>query len=557
MKMDNSKELLFLPLGGAGEIGMNLNLYGYDHQWLMVDLGITFGDPSLPGVEVVTPDPAFIVERAEELLALIVTHAHEDHLGAVPYLWPQLRCPVYASPFAAAVLANKLRDVGLDGIVPVHIFNPGDKLKLGAFEVSIINITHSIPESHCLAIKTPHGVILHTGDWKLDPEPGLGAVTDIKALTGAGDEGVLAMVCDSTNVFVDGESGSEASLWQPLRELMKNFDGKIAVTTFASNLARVEMLARLGEEVGRHVVLVGRSLHRMVQAARDTGYLQQLPKLLNDEDSGFLPKNKVLYLCTGSQGEPRGAMARVAAGDHPHVILGPGDRAIFSSRTIPGNELALKKLHNGLTARGVEVITAESDLVHVSGHPARDELAQMYNWVRPKMAIPVHGEARHIAEHCKLALSLQVPRAFALENGKILKLAPGEPEIVDQVPVGRLAMDGGHLVSVDAEVIRERRKISFNGLALVSVVIDKSLKLAADPMVSLPGVIDDQWREDMIDDVISALNRQIERLSDQERRDDAALELAIRQVVRKALRKVAGRRPPIEVQICRLGARRG
>ncbi len=485
-----SNELLFLALGGAGEIGMNLNLYGHAGKWLMVDLGVTFGDESTPGVEVIMPDPEFIRERRDDLVGLVLTHAHEDHVGAVPYLWRQLRCPLYATPFTASVLRRKLEEAGLLHEAPITHIPMSGKVSLGPFEVELITLTHSIPEPNAVVVRTKMGAVLHTGDWKFDPNPLLGLTSDEAALRKLGDGGVLAMVCDSTNVFVEGQSGSEADVRDSLRELIARLPNRVAVGCFASNLARLGTIAQVGAENGRQVALVGRSLWRMVAAAQENGYLTGLPEFVAEHDVGFFPRDKILMICTGSQGEPRSALARIARKEHPHVTLEAGDSVVFSSRTIPGNEKSIARLQNELAVQGVEVITDRDEDIHVSGHPARDELTEMYQMVRPRIAIPVHGEARHIKEHVALAKACQVPEALEAANGTLIRLAPGPAEIVAQVPSGRLGLDGKSLLRLDGDMIRHRHRMSFNGLIMVSLVLAKDGKLLAPPQVSLEGLLD-------------------------------------------------------------------
>src|SRR3954465_6083160 len=409
-------ELVFLPLGGSGEIGMNFNAYGYgpenDRRWIIVDCGVLFGrEGNTPGVDLILPDIRYLMERREHVLGIIATHAHEDHIGAIAPLWPSLRCPIYATPFTARLITGKLDEAGLTSKVHVHEVPGGGRPKLGPFELDFISITHSILEPNLLAIRTPLGVVAHTGDWKIDPDPMLGEATDTAALEKLGDEGVLALVCDSTNALVPGSSGSEAKVRETLTELIGTLKGRVAVTGFASNVARLDTVARAARAHGRRVALVGRSMQKMVSAARETGYLKNFPTILDETEVADMPAHKILYLCTGSQGEPRAALARIANKSHPHVELGEGDAVIFSSRVIPGNELAIAEIQNALSARGIALLTADDHFVHVSGHPCRDELAQMYRWIRPQLALPVHGEMRHQVSHAKLARSLQVPQA--------------------------------------------------------------------------------------------------------------------------------------------------
>ena len=552
-------ELLFLPLGGAGEIGMNLNLYCYDGQWLMVDLGITFADDRLPGVDVIMPDPSYIADRREDLLGLVLTHAHEDHLGAVPYLWSRLRCPVYATPFTAAVLRRKLvRDGAAFGSEDMEIIEIplGGRLTLGPFDIELITLTHSILEPNALAIRTPAGTILHTGDWKIDPDPVIGAVTDEARLREIGDQGVLAMVCDSTNVFRDGEAGSEAALYDTLSELIAGCERRVAVACFASNVARLQTIALAAEACGRHVALVGPSLWRITEAARETGYLEDVPAFLDDRDASHLPEDKVLYICTGCQGEPRAALSRIAGGEHPHVALGAGDLVIFSSKIIPGNELAINRLHNSLIARGIEVVTEDDHFIHVSGHPCRDELARMYGWVRPEIAVPVHGEARHLVEHARFASTLQVGQAVLVENGDLLRLAPGPAEVIDHVHFGRLIADGNALMDAESPALQARRRLMWNGVAFVGLVVDGDGALLADPKVTAQGLFHSGdgggEAEAVLGEAADDVRRAIAALPARARANDGALRDAARVAVRRRFKSRRDKRPVVEVQITRL-----
>jgi ribonuclease J len=544
-----SSELLFVPLGGAGEIGMNLNVFGFDDRWLVVDLGVTFGTPALPGIELVMPDPSFVEARRDRLLGIVLTHAHEDHLGAVPYLWPRLRCPVYATPFTAALLRTKLVEEGLLDQVPIVEVALGSRLSLGPFELDFMTLTHSIAEPSALAIRTPLGTVFHTGDWKIDPDPLIGHPLDEDALAALGEEGVLAMVCDSTNVFNPSASGSEAEVRRHLLELVGRETGRVAITAFASNIARLETLAEVARAHDRQAVLVGRSLRRNVAVAQQTGYLTGLPPFVAEEDAGYLPRDKVLLICTGSQGEPRGAMARIAAGEHPHVRLAEGDTVIFSSKIIPGNELALGRLYNELAKKGVRIVTEKDEFVHVSGHPGRDELARMYQWIRPQVAVPVHGEARHLFEHAELARELQVPRAIVPENGAVIRLAPGEPAVVDRVPAGRLVLDGNRLVADDSLSVVERRRGLYNGHLVVSVAVDDEGRLAAAPAVTLFGVPDPQALAGAVGEAVEAAVRGMPR---GQRRQDDVLREAIRVAARRLVRQETEKKPVTDVQILRL-----
>lgn len=552
-KTKKSSEFLFLPLGGAEEIGMNLNLYGYGGKWLIVDCGVTFGDDSTPGVELILPDPQWIVERRRDLVGIVATHAHEDHIGAIPYLWPQLGCPVYATPFTAAVLKRKLQEAELARRVEIRPIPVSGSFKIEPFDLELIHLTHSIPEPMAIAIKTPAGTVLHTGDWKFDPDPLIGPVADEAALRRLGDQGVLALVGDSTNVFVSGEAGSEADVRRNLEDLVGRFRERVVVACFASNVARLESIALAAKAHDRHAALVGRSLWRMYDAAKEAGYLRDLPPFVTEHDAGFLPRDKVVMICTGSQGEPRSALSRIASGTHPHVTLEPGDAAIFSSRNIPGNERAIAKLQNQLSKLGVDIVTtAEEAGVHVSGHPARDELSRMYHWVRPRIAIPVHGEARHLAEHAKLARECQVPEAVVSENGSIVRLAPGPATVVEHVTAGRLALDGTQLVPLDGGAMRARKKLMTNGIAVVTLVVGRGGKLEADPLVSLQGVVDNDTSEGLIEGAADAVAGAFEDLGKGERRDDDAVREASRLAVRRFVNAEVGKKPQTEVHLVRI-----
>lgn len=544
-----SGELLFLALGGAGEIGMNLNLYAYEDQWLMLDLGITFGDETAPGVDVIMPDPAFIVERRDKLLGVVLTHAHEDHLGAVAHLWPQLRCPIFATPFAASVLRRKLNDANLINTALITEVPLGGKFRLGPFDIELITMTHSIPEPNAVAIRTPAGTILHTGDWKIDPEPLLGEVTDEAALRKLGDEGVLAMVCDSTNVFVPGEAGSEAEVRKALTELVGECRQRVAVTCFASNLARVESVAHAADANGRHPVLVGRALNRMVEAARENGYLANMPRTIDEKEAAWLPRDKVLMICTGSQGENGAAMHRLAYDDHPTLHLERGDTVIFSSRIIPGNEKSIGRLHNKLVELGVHVLTEKDAFVHVSGHPGRDELTRLYQWVRPTVAIPVHGELRHLNEHAVLARTVQVPEAIVAPNGTLVRLAPGPAEIIDHVPTGRIGLDGSRMIRLDAFSLRPRKQMIFNGAATIVLVADAAGRLLAAPRLSVHGFPEG---DDLAEIEAEALQAVAKALDDGPIRDDNSASMLASQAVRRVFKARLGKRPVTEVQIVRI-----
>jgi len=544
-------ELLLLPLGGAGEIGMNLSLYGHAGSWLMVDLGITFGGETTPGIEVLMPDPAFIVEHRDKLVGLILTHAHEDHLGAVPYLWSRLRCPVYATPFAAAVLRQKLRDTDLRDL-PITEVPLSGRFKVGPFDIELVTLTHSIPEPNAVVIRTPLGVVLHTGDWKLDPDPVIGPTTDEAALRRLGDDGVLAMVCDSTNALVPGESGSEAALHDSLSELVGRYRERVAITSFSSNVARLKTFTEVARAHGRRPALVGRSLWRMEQAARATGYLKGVPEFVTEHDVGYLPRDEVLLICTGSQGEPRSALARIARGEHSAVELQAGDVAIFSSRVIPGNEHSIGRLQNNLIGLGVEVVGSDSHFVHVSGHPAQDELTRMYQWVRPAIAVPVHGELRHMMAHARLAESCQVPQAIVPANGRVIRLAPGPAEVVGEVRSGRLGLDGTVLVPLEGTVLKSRHRIAFNGVVVVTLVLDTKGRILGQPQLTLQGVVEPGEEAALAAGIGAAIGEALESLSLAERRSDEVVREAARRAARRVLRELRGKKPTTDIHLVRV-----
>jgi len=548
----DANALYFVPLGGAGEIGMNLNVYGYEGHWLIIDCGVTFGDDSQPGLEVVMPDPRFIVERRDRLLGILATHAHEDHIGAIPYLWKQLRCPIWATPFTASLVRAKLAEAGLGDQVKIHIVPLSSRFTIGPFDLELITLTHSIPEPNAVAVRTPVGTVLHTGDWKFDPDPLIGPTADEAALRKLGDEGVLALIGDSTNALRPGTSGSEADLRRSLVDLIGRYDARVAVACFASNVARLETIARAAAAHGRDVALVGRSLWRVDKAARENGYLTGLPRFLTEDEAGYIPRDRILLICTGSQGEPRSALSRIARDDHPHIVLETGDVAIFSSRIIPGNEKAINRLQNGLVRLGVEIVTEEDHFVHVSGHPARDELIRMYQMVRPKIAVPVHGEARHLIAHADLARECQVPQPVVVQNGDMVRLALSGATVVDEVSVGRLASDGKGLLPLDGTALRDRRRVTFNGTAVATLVLDRQGGFAAPPKISVIGVVEPAVAETTAPALHKALERAFDELSPGLRRDDEAVRDAMRRALRRILNECFGKRPLVEIHLVRI-----
>jgi ribonuclease J len=519
-------DLAFIPLGGTGEIGLNLNVYRCDGQRLAVDCGLGFGGPEHPEVDVMVPDPAWLAARSDRLVALVITHAHEDHVGAVAHLWPQLRCPIHAGPFVSAVLRRKLGEVGLLSQVQIITQPPGGRWTVGKFDLEFLRVAHSVPEAQALAIRTSYGTVLHTGDWKLDPNPLIGPPTDEAAFARLGEEGVLAMVCDSTNALVEGHSGSEAEVRRNLSAIIRKLKGRVAVTCFATNIARVESVAVAARAAGREVALFGRSLRNAEAAAR-----------------------RLVVICTGSQGEPRSAMSKIAADKHPHISLGEGDTVIFSSRMIPGNERAILRVQDELSRAGVDVMTADDHMVHVSGHPARDELKRLYQLVKPKYAVPVHGEWRHMNEHANLAESLGAD-AYVIEDGDVLRLAPGEPDIVEGVPVGRLAIDGDRLLPLDGDVLQARKKMLFNGVVVASLAVDGSGRMLGQPQVSAPGLFDGTDEEPA--QIAADLARAVIELPGPTKREDGALREAARTAVRRSLGRRLRKRPSVEVHLLRV-----
>lgn len=550
-------ELVFLPLGGSNEIGMNLNAYGYgpaeDRQWIVVDVGVTFGDNTTPGVDVITPDPAYL--EGERILGIVLTHAHEDHIGALGWLWPRLKAPLYATPFTAFLIREKLRDAGLLDQVVIHEVPLGGTIDLGPFHVEMVTITHSIAEPNGLAIKTPLGTVLHTGDWKIDNDPIVGERTDVETIQRLGDEGVLAMVCDSTNVFQDGVAGSEGEVKVALAELIAGLKGRVAVGCFASNVARMDSVIRAAEAAGRRVALAGRSMHRITAAAKSVGMLSDLKPFLSEEEARVWPADGILYLCTGSQGEGRAALSRVAEGNHPFIKLGRGDHCIFSSRVIPGNELAIARLQDTLSERGVRIYTdRDHPGIHVSGHPCRDELRQMYQWARPRIAVPTHGQRRHIAEHALLARDMQVPETVTPRNGDMVRLAPGPAAIIDEVPSGRLFVDGGMLVEEAGEALRERRHAASNGILVVSFALDKRGRIVSDIDVrgiGLPGD-EDQPLSDILDMLAERVEQVVRGLNGEALEDELVIEQAVARALKKASQGVWSRRPIVETVVLRL-----
>lgn len=553
--MARPDELVFAPLGGVGEIGMNLSIYGlgnrHQRAWLAVDLGVSFGDEEhLPGIDLIMPDISFLEKERKNLMGLVLTHAHEDHFGAIIDLWPKLKCPIYATRFSAALFEAKCAAERNAPEIPVTVVPSGGRVDIGPFNVEFIPVAHSIPEAHALAIHTEAGIVLHTGDWKIDPTPPLGAPTDEKRLRELGEQGVLALIGDSTNAVRDGRSPSEAEVARTIIELVKSAKGRVAVTTFASNVARIKAVADAAKAADREVVVVGRAMERVVQVARETGYLDGVQNFRSPEVYGHLPQDKVLALCTGSQGESRAALARIANDDHPEITLNRGDSVIFSSRTIPGNEKAVSSIVNNLVLQGIEIITDRDALVHVSGHPRREELRDLISWVKPQLLIPVHGEALHLHEHAKLARAAGVPRVLVCRDGDLVKLGPGDPGIVGEVPFGRLYKDGTILEDSKSRAVVERRRMAFSGCAFVAIAMTGQGELADDPEVDLVGIPEKNRAGELFDDIVfDAVMSTIEGLPKARRRDPDALGESVRRAVRAVINEHWGKKPPCLVHV--------
>lgn len=548
------QDLVFAPLGGVGEIGMNLSIYGVGDErrrtWMAVDLGVSFAaEEHLPGVDLILPDIRYLVEERKNLVGLVLTHAHEDHYGALIDLWPRLKVPIYATPFTAALLEAKCANEPGAPKIPVTIVGLGSRFNVGPFDIELVTMAHSIPESNALIIRTPGGTVLHTGDWKIDPTPILGDRTDEKKLRALGEEGCLALVGDSTNAVREGRSPSEADVAKTITELVKTARGRVAVTTFASNVARLRTVADAARATDREVVVIGRAMERVVQIARETGYLDGVQDFRPVDAYGYLPPNKVVALCTGSQGEPRAALSRIAEDQHPEVTFSHGDRVIYSARTIPGNEKAVGRVINLLIEQGIEVITDRTHLVHVSGHPRRAELEELIGWVKPKVVIPVHGEALHLHEHAALARRCGVREVLQCRNGDLVQLAP-QIRLIDEVPAGRLYKDGRILVEADSRTVADRKRLSFAGAVSVAIVITEKGEMVDDPSLDLMGIPDrDREGGSMHDAAHDAVIETFDSLSRNRRRDPDAVAEALRRAVRAAIAERWGKKPMCRVHV--------
>lgn len=552
MAVRNGSELVFVPLGGVGEIGMNLALYGYgaegDREWLLVDLGVSFAGPDLPGADLILPDIRFLEAERHNIRGLIITHAHEDHYGAVLDLWPRLKVPVYCTAFTAAMLETKRQSDYQSYEVPVTLFKAGERFEVGPFNVEAVAVNHSIPEPVSLVLRTPLGTVVHTGDWKIDPAPTLGNKTDENRFRAIGEEGVLALVCDSTNAMVEGMSPTETAVSESLSTIISNAKGRVAITTFASNVGRIKSIALAAQHAGRKVLLLGRSMKRSVLVSQELGLMEGVDPFLSEEDYAYIPRNKIVLILTGSQGEQRAALAKIARDEMRDIELVSGDMVIYSSRSIPGNEKAILDTQNLLIDRGVEVITERNGLVHVSGHPRRDELRQMYKWTRPKILVPVHGEASHLTAHAALGAQEGIGQVASIRNGDMLLLAPGEARIIDEVPVGRIYKDGYLLGDEDELGIRERRKLSYVGHVAVSLLMDKNLELVTEPDLVAYGLPESDGSGELIEDLlVDCVEDAIGSIPKQRRRDSEIVREAARRAVRSAVHEIWGKKPVVTV----------
>ena len=552
----SKEELLFCPLGGSGEIGMNMNLFAYgkedNQKWIIVDMGVTFADDSIPGVDLIMPDPGFIIEKKNDLLGIVLTHAHEDHIGAVAHIWPELKCKLFATPFTAALITEKFKEKKINISPFLKIVPLNSKIKLGNFEIDFVTLTHSILEPNGLSIKTPLGTILHTGDWKIDSNPLIGSKIDQEKLKKIGDSGVSAMICDSTNVFSPGRAGSESDVRDSLLRIMEIKNKRILVTSFASNVARMESIFYCAKKTGRAICLVGRSMHRIFKAAKKCGYLKGLIDPLDPRNAKKVSKNKILYLATGSQGEPMGAMNRIVNGSHPEVFLESGDCVIFSSKIIPGNEKKLYSLQNQIVKNNIEIISEENAFVHVSGHPNRDDLKDMYKWVKPKSVIPVHGEHRHMQEHVNFAKEMQVPKTLLIENGDIIKLLPGDaPTIVDKAPSGRVYLDGSINVETDSQPIKDRKNLSINGYLEITILVSNNGKVKK-PIISFRGIPENQNNEPFIFDMEDEILNICRTFSMDNKKQQTNLIETIKQNCRRIVKEKTGKKPFTNINIARI-----
>ncbi|HWK87513.1 MAG TPA: ribonuclease J [Xanthobacteraceae bacterium] len=548
------KELVFVPLGGVGEIGMNLALYGLrsgnEREWLCVDMGISFADAEVPGVDIIMPDVQFLEKERRNLKGIVLTHGHEDHVGAMYDLWPRFKVPVFTTPFTAALLDSKRAMEPNASSIPITIVKQGGRVQIGSFEVEFVPVAHSIPESNALAIRTPLGLVVHTGDWKLDPHPVAGAVTDERRFRELGEEGIRAVVADSTNAIRDGESPSETDVAKSLVEIVRNAKGRVAVTTFASNVARIRSAALAAQAAGREVVVAGRAMERVINVAREMHYLDGVRPFRGIDAYSSLPRSEVVVLLTGSQGEPRAALARIANDDHPDIELDRGDTLIVSARTIPGNEKPVNRILNEMIRRGVKVITDRTHLVHVSGHPRRGEVARLYQWLKPQLVVPVHGEALHLSEHAALAREQGVPEVALCGDGDVLRLAPGPAQVIDDVPTGRVYRDGQMLINAESLTISQRRKLSFAGVVSAAIAIDGRGELLGEPEIDIAGLPEFAApNQPMQNFVLDAIYDCLDSLPKQKRRDPEAIEESVSRSIRSQVNSIWGKKPVCHVMV--------
>ena len=555
--MSQKDQLIFCPLGGSGEIGMNMNLFSYgkpdNQKWLIVDIGVTFADDTLPGINLIYPDPGFIIDKKDDLLGIILTHAHEDHIGAIAHIWPQLKCNIYATPFTSVLIKEKFKEKKIEIGNNLKIVDLNGTVKLGPFKIEFITLTHSILEPNGLSIETPVGTILHTGDWKCDPNPLIGNTINEKKLKQIGAQGVLAMICDSTNIFNPGRAGSELDVRQSLLKIMQNKNKRIIVTSFASNVARMETIFYCAKKIERQISLVGRSMHRIYKAARQCGYLKNVIDPIDSREAKKISREKIVYLCTGSQGEPMGAMMRIAHYVHPDVFIEKDDTVIFSSKIIPGNEKKLYSLHNQLVKNGIEVISEENEFVHVSGHPNQEDLKDMYNWVKPKAIIPVHGEHRHMMEHINFAKEMQVPYPVQIENGDIVQIYPGnEPHVVDKAPVGRMYIDGNISISEDSQSLKERKNLANNGYLEVTIIINNKGKVIKKPIFSFRGLPIENQNDDFIFDLEDEIKKTSRTFSLNNTKQENILIEELKKNCRKLVKEKTGKKPYTNINLVRV-----
>ncbi|WP_156397179.1 ribonuclease J [Sphingomonas sp. Root720] len=526
---------------------MNVNLYGTQGKWVMVDLGLTFADPGYPGVELILPDLAFIEERANDLLGVVLTHGHEDHIGAIPYLAADLGVPLYATRFTAELIKGKLDEEGLTGKVELRVIENEGSFQLGPFGFTYVPLAHSIPEGNALLIETPYGRVFHTGDWKIDAAPLLGVPSTAEELTAIGDKGILALVCDSTNVFNEEASGSEADVRKGLDEVIGACKARVLVTTFASNAARLQTLGEVAQDTGRKLCVAGRSLDRIIRVAKASGYLKHFPPLIDVDEAMRLPPKEVMIIATGGQGEARAALSRIAFDSHP-IKLSAGDTVVFSSKQIPGNEIAIGRIQNALAAKRIDMVTDRQAEVHVSGHPGRPELKAMYEWIRPEIILPVHGELRHMAEQARFAKGLGVPHGIVQSNGTVVRLAPDGPRAIGQERVGRLVLDGDVILPADGSTMNERRRVGLYGFIGVTIALDKSGRLKGEPVLHLQGLPVEEDRGDFVADASDAAADAVAKGG----RDEAKLKEAVRLAVRRRATSWTGKKPVVEVSIIRV-----